>query len=283
MVTRIIVGAHYGWKDWLAQRATAVIMALYTLLLLGIALYQGGIDYASWTALFAHPAFRIATLLFGLALFWHAWIGMRDIWMDYIKPSGLRLCGSADGDRSGRLRAWLVEVCGAGTMSLCRAQVRCHRRRRRRRRHARVAPARRVGHVGRGSVEGFSDALAYVAAQGGIGASLGNMGEDSWLWHMYDTVKGSDWLGDQDAIEYMCKMAPQVVYELEHFGMPFDRNADGTLYQRPFGGHSANFGEKAVQRAVASADRPDTRCCTRFISATSAREHNFSSNGWRWT
>ncbi len=94
-----------------------------------------------------------------------------------------------------------------------------------------------------------------VAAQGGIGASLGNMGEDSWLWHMYDTIKGSDWLGDQDAIEYMCRMAPQVVYELEHFGMPFDRNDDGTLYHRPFGGHSANFGEKSVQRAVAAADR----------------------------
>ncbi len=94
-----------------------------------------------------------------------------------------------------------------------------------------------------------------VAAQGGIGASLGNMSEDHWLWHMYDTVKGSDWLGDQDAIEYMCRMAPQVVYELEHFGMPFDRNADGTIYQRPFGGHSANFGEKAVQRACAAADR----------------------------
>ena len=94
-----------------------------------------------------------------------------------------------------------------------------------------------------------------VAAQGGIGAALGNMSEDNWLWHMYDTIKGSDWLGDQDAIEYMCKMAPQVVYELEHFGMPFDRNADGTIYQRPFGGHSANFGEKAVQRACAAADR----------------------------
>ncbi len=94
-----------------------------------------------------------------------------------------------------------------------------------------------------------------VAAQGGIGASLGNMSEDSWLWHMYDTIKGSDWLGDQDAIEYMCRMAPQVVYELEHFGMPFDRNADGTIYQRPFGGHSANFGEKPVQRACAAADR----------------------------
>ena len=72
---------------------------------------------------------------------------------------------------------------------------------------------------------------------------------------MYDTIKGSDWLGDQDAIEYMCRMAPQVVYELEHFGMPFDRNPDGTIYQRPFGGHSANFGEKPVQRACAAADR----------------------------
>src|SRR6476620_7886891 len=94
-----------------------------------------------------------------------------------------------------------------------------------------------------------------VAAQGGIGASLGNMSEDSWLWHMYDTFKGSDWLGDQDAIEYMCRMAPEVVYELEHFGMPFDRNPDGTIYQRPFGGHSMNFGEKSVRRACAAADR----------------------------
>jgi succinate dehydrogenase / fumarate reductase flavoprotein subunit len=94
-----------------------------------------------------------------------------------------------------------------------------------------------------------------VAAQGGIGASLGNMSEDQWLWHMFDTVKGSDYLGDQDAIEFMCREAPKVVYELEHFGMPFDRNPDGTIYQRPFGGHSANFGEKPVARACAAADR----------------------------
>jgi succinate dehydrogenase / fumarate reductase, flavoprotein subunit len=94
-----------------------------------------------------------------------------------------------------------------------------------------------------------------VAAQGGIGASLGNMSEDNWYWHMFDTVKGSDYLGDQDAIEFMCREAPKVVYELEHFGMPFDRNPDGTIYQRPFGGHTANFGEKAVQRACAAADR----------------------------
>ncbi len=94
-----------------------------------------------------------------------------------------------------------------------------------------------------------------VAAQGGIGASLGNMAEDNWFWHMFDTVKGGDYLGDQDAIEFMCREAPHVVYELEHFGMPFDRNADGTIYQRPFGGHTANFGEKPVQRACAAADR----------------------------
>ena len=94
-----------------------------------------------------------------------------------------------------------------------------------------------------------------VAAQGGIGASLGNMSEDNWHYHFYDTVKGSDWLGDQDAIEFMCREAPNVVYELEHQGMPFDRNPDGTIYQRPFGGHTANYGEKPVQRACAAADR----------------------------
>ena len=94
-----------------------------------------------------------------------------------------------------------------------------------------------------------------VAAQGGVSASLGNMSEDSWQFHFYDTVKGSDWLGDQDAIEFMCREAPKVVYELEHFGMPFDRNPDGTIYQRPFGGHTANYGEKPVQRACAAADR----------------------------
>ncbi len=94
-----------------------------------------------------------------------------------------------------------------------------------------------------------------VAAQGGIGASLGNMSEDNWHYHFFDTVKGSDWLGDQDAIEFMCREAPKVVYELEHMGMPFDRNADGTIYQRPFGGHTSNYGEAPVQRACAAADR----------------------------
>lgn len=94
-----------------------------------------------------------------------------------------------------------------------------------------------------------------VAAQGGIGASLGNMGEDNWRWHMYDTVKGSDWLGDQDAIEYMCREAVPAIYELEHFGVPFSRTEDGKIYQRPFGGHMKEYGKEPAQRACAAADR----------------------------
>jgi len=94
-----------------------------------------------------------------------------------------------------------------------------------------------------------------VAAQGGISAALGNMGEDDWRWHMYDTVKGSDWLGDQDAIEYMCKEAPQAVIELEHYGVPFSRTEDGRIYQRPFGGMTTHYGKGTAQRTCAAADR----------------------------
>ncbi|MBN9533583.1 MAG: succinate dehydrogenase flavoprotein subunit [Alphaproteobacteria bacterium] len=94
-----------------------------------------------------------------------------------------------------------------------------------------------------------------VAAQGGISASLGNMGEDDWRWHMYDTVKGSDWLGDQDAIEYLCRNAPEAVYELEHFGVPFSRTPEGKIYQRAFGGMTSHYGEGIAQRTCAAADR----------------------------
>ncbi len=94
-----------------------------------------------------------------------------------------------------------------------------------------------------------------VAAQGGISAALGNMGEDDWRWHMYDTVKGSDWLGDQDAIEFLCRKAPEAVYELEHFGVPFSRTEEGKIYQRAFGGMTSNYGEGIAQRTCAAADR----------------------------
>ena len=94
-----------------------------------------------------------------------------------------------------------------------------------------------------------------VAAQGGIAAALGNVTEDKWIWHMYDTIKGSDYLGDQDAIEFMCKNAAEAIYELEHYGMPFDRNLDGKIYQRAFGGMTKNFGETSISRTCAVADR----------------------------
>ena len=94
-----------------------------------------------------------------------------------------------------------------------------------------------------------------VAAQGGISAALGNMGEDDWRWHMYDTVKGSDWLGDQDSIEFLCRKAPEAVYELEHFGVPFSRTEEGKIYQRAFGGMTSNYGEGIAQRTCAAADR----------------------------
>src|SRR6201995_380113 len=94
-----------------------------------------------------------------------------------------------------------------------------------------------------------------VAAQGGISAALGNMGEDDWRWHMYDTVKGSDWLGDQDGIEFMCKEAPAAVIELEHYGLPFSRTDDGRIYQRPFGGMTTRYGAGIAQRTCAAADR----------------------------
>ena len=99
-----------------------------------------------------------------------------------------------------------------------------------------------------------------VAAQGGISAALGNMGDDDWRWHMYDTVKGSDWLGDQDAIEYLCRNAPEAVYELEHFGVPFSRTEEGKIYQRPFGGTPVPISAKEHCPARMRRRRPHRPC-----------------------
>ncbi|WP_299397901.1 FAD-binding protein, partial [Pelagibius sp.] len=111
-----------------------------------------------------------------------------------------------------------------------------------------------------------------VAAQGGVSASLGNMGEDDWRWHMYDTVKGSDWLGDQDAIEYMVREAAPAILELEHYGMPFSRTEDGRIYQRPFGGMTTHYGEGIAQRTCAAADRTG-HAMLHTLYQQSLREH----------
>src|SRR5690606_38085029 len=114
-----------------------------------------------------------------------------------------------------------------------------------------------------------------VAAQGGISAALGNMGEDDWRWHMYDTVKGSDWLGDQDAIEFMCKEAPEAVIELEHYGLPFSRTEDGRIYQRPFGGMTTHFGKGVAQRTCAAADRTGHAMLHTLYQQSIRRSANF--------
>ncbi len=114
-----------------------------------------------------------------------------------------------------------------------------------------------------------------VAAQGGISAALGNMGEDDWRWHMYDTVKGSDWLGDQDAIEYLCKNAPDAVYELEHFGVPFSRTEQGKIYQRAFGGMTSHYGKGIAQRTAAAADRTGHAILHTLYGQCVKREVNF--------
>jgi succinate dehydrogenase / fumarate reductase flavoprotein subunit len=114
-----------------------------------------------------------------------------------------------------------------------------------------------------------------VAAQGGISAALGNMGADDWRWHMYDTVKGSDWLGDQDAIEFMCKEAPAAVIELEHYGVPFSRTEDGHIYQRPFGGMTTHFGKGIAQRTCAAADRTGHAMLHTLYQQSLKHEANF--------
>lgn len=117
------------------------------------------------------------------------------------------------------------------------------------------APIIRSRFVRCGFEQSIPNAFAHRRGSGRYRCIFGQYAEDNWHYHFYDTVKGSDWLGDQDAIEFMCRQAANNVYELEHFGMPFDRNPDGTIYQRPFGGHSANYEEKPVPRACAAADR----------------------------
>ncbi|MCA1932362.1 MAG: FAD-binding protein, partial [Calditerrivibrio sp.] len=116
-----------------------------------------------------------------------------------------------------------------------------------------------------------------ISAQGGISASLGNLEEDKWIWHMYDTVKGSDYLADQDACEYMTKLAPQYIIELEHIGVPFSRTPDGKIAQRPFGGHTAEFGKRPVKRACYAADRTGhVMLQTLFEKAVSQKTQFFS-------
>ena len=247
-------GAHTGTGTWLLQRATAVLLALALPGLMGYFLMALPLDFAGWQALFAPLWLRVLMLLAGLALALHAWVGMRDHFHGLCSPgrpaagalsAGDRHAGGQCGvagcsvvERGMNKRRFDALIIGGGGAGL-RAALQLARS------DFTVAVVSKV----------FPTRSHTVSAQGGITAALANVDDDRWEWHMYDTVKGGDWLGDQDAIEFMCREAASAVYELEHMGLPFSRLDNGKIYQRPFGGQSKNFGGEQATRTCAAADR----------------------------
>jgi succinate dehydrogenase hydrophobic membrane anchor protein len=259
---------------------------LYTLLVIGIVMWHGGLDYRVWKAVFASGAFRLATFLFMMAVLFHAWVGVRNIAMDYSKPTGIRLAFQMRRDlRADRYAGWTIQLLWVRRESRQALPVRkfdavsvgAVAR------HARVAAARR----GRLSVAVLSKVFPTrshtVAAQGGIGASLGNMGEDNWLWHMYDTIKGSDWLGDQDAIEYMCRDGAAGRLRARAFRdavRPQRRTARSTS-----GRSAATRRTSARSRspACAAADRTGHAMLHTLYQRNVRARPSSSSSGWRST
>ena len=272
--------ARSGTGHFWHQRVTSVAGIPLTIALIVIVIGLLGRSHATVVQVLGSPLVAIIMLLFIINSAYHMWIGMQEIILDYVHGEIIKLA-DADGQhllrrrRRARLvptpsssfrsgsnamagngktnggpaingRAYKIEdhtfdvvVVGAGGSGL-RAVVGCGEAGLRTACITKVFPTR--SHT--------------VAAQGGIAAALGNMGEDDWRWHMYDTVKGADWLGDQDAIEYLCRNAPDAVYELEHWGLPFSRREeDGKIYQRPFGGMTTHYGKGTAQRTCAAADR----------------------------
>ena len=256
--------AKEGVHHWWVQRVTSVALVPLTIWFVVSFLSLPSLEYATVVAWMSESSTALALVVLVLVATWHSQLGMRVVVEDYVHASGPK------------------------TVTLIAAHVRpcSHRRRRGLRRPEGCVGGRTMsayefidhsydvivigaGGAGLRATLGLAEAglsaacitklfptrSHTVAAQGGISAALGNMGEDDWRWHMYDTIKGSDWLGDQDAIELMCKEAPAAVIELEHYGVPFSRTEEGRIYQRPFGGMTTHFGKGTAQRTCAAADR----------------------------
>jgi len=199
---------------------------------------------------------KIFTILTLISILVHAWIGLWQVLTDYVKSIALRLSLQLflfyinDLFNLWNIREFDAVVIGAGGTGGMRAALQISQLGLSCALISKVSPTR--SHT--------------VSAQGGITVALGNTHEDDWQWHMYDTVKGSDYIVDQNAIEYMCKTGPEAILELEHMGLPFLRLDDGRIYQRPFGGQSKNFGGEQAARTAAAADRTGHALCILFIN-----------------
>ena len=226
------------------------------------------LDYRGVTEWLRDPLAAVPMLLLIAATFWHLKMGLQVIIEDYVHDEGNRFLAilllnfAALGGAAFAIFA-VLKIAFGGKRCMSPPPTRSSTTATT---SSSSAPAGRglratMGAAGKGLktaciTKVFPTRSHTVAAQGGIAASLGNMGPDHWTWHMYDTVKGSDWLGDQDAIEYLCREAPAAVYELEHAGVPFSRTAEGKIYQRAFGGMMQNMGEgPPAQRTAPPADR----------------------------
>ena len=275
--------AKAGTEHWWLQRVTAIANIPLVLFMLGFVVAHLGASRAELVASVHHPIIAILLALAFLSVLWHMRLGMQVIIEDYVHGPAAQADGRSlqhllharclASPPSTRSSPWRLETDAMDKTETTAAVPKSYAI------NGRAYPI--IDHsfdvvvVGAGgsglratlgaSQAGLKTACITkvfptrshtVAAQGGIAASLGNMGPDDWRWHMYDTVKGADWLGDQDAIEYLCRNAPTAVYELEHFGLPFSRTEEGKIYQRPFGGMMMNFGEgPPAQRTCAAADR----------------------------
>ena len=283
--------AHEGTGHFIKQRITAAANLVLLSFAVGLIAKLAGADLATVSATLAHPAVAIALVALIVSMTVHMRIGMQIIIEDYVHGEGaktLLLLGNtffAAGHRRGvDLRRAEIELRGLGRWPrrrTARPKPNVARKRPARRRpstgaaypiHDHTYDVVVVGAGGAGlratlgcAEAGLKTACVTkvfptrshtVAAQGGVAAALGNMGPDDWRWHMYDTVKGADWLGDQDAIEYLCRNAPAAVYEMEHYGVPFSRTEDGKIYQRPFGGMTTEYGEGPAGTAHVRRRRP---------------------------